>query len=109
MVEAQQIDAPDTVCPVRKLLRQHQQPLLQRVDAGGEQALQVAALLEAEDREAGDGNGGEKLRTDFVDRHQVRLRLELSGGKAAFVNLSGDRLTSSRSNCYPSPDLQRGR
>ena len=44
----------------------------------GEQALQVAALLEAEDRRAGDGDGGEKLRAGFVDWHRVRLRPERS-------------------------------
>jgi len=46
--------------------------------AAGEQALQVAALLEAEDHEAGDGNGGEKLRAGFIDWHRVRLRPERS-------------------------------
>ena len=41
----------------RAVVYRCEQPALQRVDAGGEQALQVAALLEAEGREAGRGNG----------------------------------------------------
>ncbi len=45
-VEAEQVDAAGAVGPIGELLRQHEQAVLQRIDAGGEQALQVAAFLE---------------------------------------------------------------